>query len=58
MNSPAATKAPTKLACIICEDEILPGERHAVVCAEFGEGEHAACTAQWFRTNYGREGLA
>lgn len=47
-GEPAAT-------CDLCGDRLLPGER---VSDDGCEVAHAACVAQWFRSNFGREGLS
>ncbi len=42
--------------CDICEQEIVEGESFAPA-DDSGPAEHTACTADWFRRNFGREGL-
>lgn len=49
--------APTALVCDICGHEIVPGEAFTPDSAA-GPAEHTACTADWFRRNFGREGLS
>jgi hypothetical protein len=56
--SPSQTAAQTPaLTCLICRQPIRSDEAHVVTDAEYGEGEHKACVAHWFRMNYGAESL-
>jgi hypothetical protein len=44
----------TDIACDICNQPITPDEKF-----HDGDGEivHTVCASQWFRGNFGREGL-
>lgn len=52
-DAPALPEYP----CDICDMEVVEGERFTVSDGGLTV-EHTACTADWFRRNYGREGLA
>ena len=54
-TTPVTTVRP--LTCEICHQQVVDGERYSMVCEEFGEVEHVACTGDWFRRNFGREVL-
>jgi hypothetical protein len=41
--------------CDLCGDEFEAGD---VVVDDGAEVAHKSCVAQWFRGNFGREGLA
>lgn len=42
--------------CDICGEAVMPGERVSVEDNGLTV-EHTACTAHWFRSNFGRETL-
>lgn len=45
----------TETTCDICGQAIVAGERVQNDCDEL---VHTACVRDWFRRNFGREGLA
>lgn len=46
------------LRCLICWQTIRPTERHVVLDAGHGDGEHIACASGWLRREFAAESLA
>lgn len=57
MNSTSPSAAPAREVCDICGHDIIDGEPFRPA-DDAGPAEHTACTADWFRRNFGREGLS
>jgi hypothetical protein len=50
-----AQQTKTTATCDICQHRILAGEKFSDDGSEIA---HTACVKDWFRRNFGREGLA
>jgi hypothetical protein len=56
MTYTASAETLPAYACDICGDHVKAGEKVSVTDNGLTV-EHTACTADWFRRNYGRETL-
>jgi hypothetical protein len=56
MNFTATAETLPAYPCDICHQDVVAGERVTVTDGGLTV-EHTACTAYWFRSNFGRETL-
>lgn len=53
----ATTTQKPRYRCDICNEKVIEGERYATDTSGLTV-EHVDCAKNWFRSNFGREGLS